>query len=56
MARRDPPPLDAADTALDAYAADIVNARRDRLRQDLPSDELERISRLASRSINYARI
>jgi len=43
MARRGPPALDAVDTALDAFAAEIANARRDRLTQDLPSDALERI-------------
>jgi hypothetical protein len=56
MVRRGPPPLDAVDRPLDAYAAEIANARHDPLTQDLPSDQLERISRSASRSTNYARI
>src|SRR5271170_5815786 len=43
MARRGPPPLDAFETALDAYAGEIANARRDRLTQDLPGDTVERI-------------
>ena len=43
IARRNPPPLDAVDAALDAYAAAVATARRERMTQDLPGDEVERI-------------
>jgi uncharacterized membrane protein YccC len=41
--RRNSPPLDAVEAALDAYAAAIATARRERLTQDLPGDVVERI-------------
>jgi hypothetical protein len=43
IGRRDPPPLDAIDAALAAYAAEIATARRERRTQDLPGDAVERI-------------
>jgi uncharacterized membrane protein YccC len=42
-ARREPPPLAAVETALDAYAAEIATARREQLTRDLPIDTVERI-------------
>jgi uncharacterized membrane protein YccC len=43
IAHRNSPPLDAVEAALDAYAAAIATARRERLTQDLPVDVVERI-------------
>jgi uncharacterized membrane protein YccC len=42
-ARRDPPPLNAAEEALDAYAEAFATTRRERLTQGLPADTVERI-------------
>ena len=43
MTRRDPPPLDAVNAALDGYATEIAAARREGLTRDLPNDDVERI-------------
>jgi uncharacterized membrane protein YccC len=43
LARRDPPPLDAFEAALDGYAAALAAVRRERVTQDLPIDVVERI-------------
>lgn len=43
IARRNSPPLDEVEAALDVYAAAIATARRERLTQDLPGDVVERI-------------
>lgn len=43
VARRGPAPLDALEAALNAYAAAIATARRDRLMKDFSGDEVERI-------------
>jgi uncharacterized membrane protein YccC len=43
VARRDAPPLNAVEAALDAYAAAIAAARRERLTQNLAIDVVERI-------------
>jgi uncharacterized membrane protein YccC len=43
IARSDPPPLDAAAGALEAFAAEIELLRREGSLRDLPSDVLERI-------------
>jgi LmbE family N-acetylglucosaminyl deacetylase len=40
-ARHDPPPLDAVDAALDAYAAEIAAARHERLTYGLRVDGVE---------------
>jgi hypothetical protein len=42
-AHRNSPPLDAVEAALDAGAAEIATARRERLTRDLPDDVVERI-------------
>ena len=42
LARRGPPSLNAVESALDAYAAEIAALRRDGLTRSLPSDEAER--------------
>jgi hypothetical protein len=42
-ARRDPPPLDAAEAALDDYADAFAAVRREGLTRDLPVDTVERI-------------
>ena len=42
LAGRGPPPLDAVETALDAYAAEIAALRRQGLTRSLPGDEAER--------------
>jgi hypothetical protein len=42
-ARRDPPPLDAAEAALDGYAAAFAAIRREGLTLGLPIDTAERI-------------
>jgi uncharacterized membrane protein YccC len=43
IGRRNPPPIDAVEAALDAFAAAIATARHERLTQGLPVDEVERI-------------
>jgi uncharacterized membrane protein YccC len=43
IARRNSPPLDAVEAALNAYAAAIAAVRHERLTQDLPDDVVERI-------------
>ena len=43
IARSPAPPLDAVEAALDAYAAAVATARRERLTQDLPGEVVERI-------------
>ena len=42
LARRGPLSLNAVESALDAYAAEIAALRRDGLTRSLPSDEAER--------------
>jgi uncharacterized membrane protein YccC len=42
LARRGPPSRDAAESALDAYAAEVDALRRDGLTRDLPGDAAER--------------
>lgn len=42
QARRAPPPLDAVESALDAYAADIATLRQEGLTRSLPGDAAER--------------
>jgi hypothetical protein len=42
-ARRDPPPLDAAETAFDDYGRTSDVARRERLTLSLPVDAVERV-------------
>jgi uncharacterized membrane protein YccC len=39
----EPPPLDAVETALDAFAAEIAAVRREGWTRDLPIDDVERI-------------
>jgi uncharacterized membrane protein YccC len=43
VARRNPPPLDAVEAALDDYVAAIAAARREELTRELPGDVVERI-------------
>jgi uncharacterized membrane protein YccC len=43
IGRRNPPPIDAVEAALDAFAVAIATARHERLTQNLPVDEVERI-------------
>jgi hypothetical protein len=43
IGRRNPPPIDAVEAALDAFATAIATARHERLTQGLPVDEVERI-------------
>jgi len=42
QAGRSPPPLDAVDSALDAYAAEVAALRREGLTRNLPGDAAER--------------
>jgi uncharacterized membrane protein YccC len=43
IARRDPPPLDAVEAAMDRYADAFATLRREGLTRDLPVDTVERI-------------
>ena len=43
IARRNPPPLEAADAAFDGYGAEVTALRRDGLTRDLPGDAVERL-------------
>jgi uncharacterized membrane protein YccC len=47
VARGDPPPLDVAQAAIDAYADAFANVRREGLTRDLPVDTVERIFTLS---------
>ena len=53
IARRNSPPLDEVEAALDVYAAAIATARRERLTQDLPGDVVERIFALEQLHQNF---